>query len=79
MLFTVDDSGQLPQGHIIQPIGTRSTCRIDGVWNKPVHSNPTVDDVSAPDFAYASVREIEPQQMANIALLRTKEEGESYG
>ncbi len=61
LLFSVNDTGQLPSGHIITPIGSRSTCRIDGVWNKPVNSNPTVSDVSAPDFAYASVREIEPQ------------------
>lgn len=74
LLFSVDDTGQLPQGHIITPIGSRSTCRIDGVWNGPVKKSPQTSDVSAPDFKYASVREIQP---VLTAAGSAKEEGES--
>ncbi len=56
--WEVDDTNQLQKGHIIKPIGSLTTVRIDGVWKGPVHSNPKISDVSAPDFSYASVREI---------------------
>jgi len=56
--YEVDDTNQLQKGHIIKPIGSLTTVRIDGVWKGPVHSNPKISDVSPPDFKYASVREI---------------------
>jgi Fibronectin type III domain len=57
--FEVDDTGQIPSGHIITPIGAKTTCRIDGVWvNDTVKSNPQLSDVSVPDFKYASLRSI---------------------
>lgn len=59
--WSVDDTGQIPSGMITKPFGSLFTSRIDGVWNGPVHSNPTVSDVSAPDYKYASVREIAPK------------------
>src|SRR5215510_9665445 len=44
--WSVDDTGQLPKGHIIDPIGSLTTVRIDGVEKNGV------------EFKYASVREI---------------------
>jgi hypothetical protein len=44
--WSVDDTGQLPHGHIIEPIGNRTTMRIDGVPKNEA------------EFKYASVREI---------------------
>lgn len=60
LYWVVDDTGQIDSGMITVPFGSLFTSRIDGVWNGPVNDNPTVDDVSAPDYAYASVREISP-------------------
>jgi hypothetical protein len=44
--WEVDDTGQLPSGHIIEPIGPLSTLRIDGVKKNGI------------EVKYASVREI---------------------
>jgi len=44
--WAVDDTGQLPKGHIVQPIGSLTTVRLDGVPKDGI------------EFRYASVREI---------------------
>ena len=44
--WEVDDTGQLPEGHIIEPIGSLSTLRIDGV------------KADGMEVKYASVREV---------------------
>jgi hypothetical protein len=57
--FEVTDTGQLEAGHIVKPIGSRTTCRIDGVWkNGQVKKSPQISDVDPPEFRFASVREI---------------------
>jgi hypothetical protein len=59
--WAVDDTGQIPEGMITKPFGSLFTCRIDGVWKgDKVNEKCTIDDVDAPDFKYASFREIQP-------------------
>jgi hypothetical protein len=58
--WQVDDTGQLKEGMITKPFGSLFTCRIDGVWKGQVSNKPKDDDVSPPDFKYASFREIQP-------------------